>query len=222
MRYLYLLISFFLLTGFTKPDDRYINVNANAEVAVPADQIVMSIDMNATGTAPQDVYRQHKELEQQLVKLLESFSFKKEDIRFQPLSINKWTPRRDSVAFRTSQRVALTIDDFEKYEQIQLRLIEAGFDSFNGSFVSTHKEQGEDQALEQALENARDKAMKIARQTGVDVGSVISVDYSMNYDNGPVPFRREEAVQLAGKGLYQYDQTVTVRAHVSVRYKIKA
>jgi len=218
---LYLLMSLVVLTGFTRAEDRYINVNANAQVAVPADRIVLSIDMNAVGVLPQETYEQHKALEEQLVKLLESYDFKKEDIRFQPLSIRKWTPHRDSIAYRTSQQVSLTMNDFKKYEQIQLRLIGAGFDTFNGSFVSTQKEKGADQALKDALKTARAKAAEIAKQTGVDLGEVISVDYSMNYDNGPRPYMTEDAMKTAAPSLYQYDQTITVRANVRVKYKIK-
>ena len=222
MRVLLLAISLLLSTAVAHAQN-VININASAKVVVPADQISFSINLNAEAENPQEAYDLHKKREQVLVELLKKHDIKEEDINFEPISISRINRSQYSNSskdvVRTTQNVTLSLDDFDVYEQIQLTLIGNDFDEFNGNFMSSEAERGEEQALQQALTTAREKAATIAEATGLSISGIKDISYSYN-QNGPRPLMERSAMK-ASDSLMDFAQTVSVSANVSVTYNFE-
>ncbi|MDZ7691259.1 MAG: SIMPL domain-containing protein [Balneolaceae bacterium] len=153
---------------------------------------------------------------------------KESNIRFQPISINRsytdeMVPgqgRERKEIFRTSQQVSLELSDFDIYEKIQVTLIENDFDQFSGNFLSTEQTEGEDEALRRAMQQAQKKAEIIVQEANLKLGGIQSVNY---HDVQYMPRQQVEsmAVRADSQSLMQYEQTVVVRASVTVQFLIE-
>ncbi|HLR26359.1 MAG TPA: SIMPL domain-containing protein [Fodinibius sp.] len=222
MRTLALFLSLFIIAGATyAQENQTITINSRASVEVPADRIAFNIQINAEADGPQEAFDLQKKREQMLIELLKKHQIKEENIQFDPISISKINQHRKEVEqkIRTRQEVTLSITDFSKYEQIQLSLIDNGFDEFNGQFKSSEAEQARDDALIEALEEARRKAELIANQSGLTLKGVKSIDYSNHAGPRPVAMRDYVATAKESNSMIsEYDQTVSISAAVSVQY----
>src|SRR5699024_4558152 len=205
-------------------DSQTITINAQASVEVPADRIAFNIRINAEADTPQKAFDLQKKREQVLVELLKKHQIKEKNIRFDPIAISKINRHRKEAEekIRTRQSVTITLTDFSKYEQIQLSLIENGFDEFNGRFKSAKTEQARNDALTKALEKARIKADIIDKQNRISLTGIQSVNYSSNA--GPRTVAMNDYVATAQESssmIGEYDQTVSVSAAVTVQYNFK-
>ena len=205
---------------------RTISINMSATELIPADLIIFSININAEEKTPEVAFEVHKKRETLLASLLKKFDIKEEDIRFQPIRMNKSTSynnnRQEQDVINTYQEVSVSFSDFEIYEKIQITLIKNGFDSFNGNFSSTKMGEGKEKSLVSAIQNAKERAAFIAEQSGVKLGNIISINYSEHQVNRP------PMVMEADMGLFKSDspsmmdfaQTVSVTANISINFEI--
>ncbi|RNC80134.1 MAG: DUF541 domain-containing protein [Balneola sp.] len=190
---------------------------------IEADLVIFNININAEGKSPQEAFNTHKKRERVLAELLKEFEIKDEDIRFQPISINKrYRNDNRSQVSMTNQQVSVTFGNFDIYEEIQVTLIENGFDSFNGSFSSTQLQQGKDKALIKAIESAKQKAQLIASTTGVPLGEVITINYSDYMVSTPITLRGTNSlmVETADASMMDFEQSVSVTASISIEFGI--
>jgi uncharacterized protein YggE len=219
MRYLIILISFISVTGVSQAQN-VISVNASAEVLIPADKISFRITLNAEEETPQEAYDLHKERENVLTDLLKKHEINEKNINFEPILItkryNNRRPENGQKGIITRQTVILSLDNFDKYEEMQVTLIENGFDEFSGNFMSSEFKKGETEALTNALKTAREKADIIARETGLTIRGIKDINYSYNQDP-PRPMMEARASSDSGS-LMEFDQSVSVSASVSVSY----
>ncbi len=200
-----------------------ISINMTASELVEADVIVFNININAEGKSPQEAFNIHKQRENILAELLQEFDIKDEDIRFQPISINKrYRNDNRSQVSMTNQQVSVSFSNFEIYEEIQVALIENSFDSFNGSFSSSKLQLGKNKALVKAIEGAKLKAELIANTTGVTLGDVVHISYS-DYIVTPSPrMARSDMlmVESADASMMDFDQSISVTASISIQFAI--
>lgn len=202
-----------------------LSINATAETEVPADRVSFNIQMNAEADTPQEAYTLHKEKEEVLVELLKKHEIPEKDIRFDPVSIQKRSlmdERERKTLVVTNQQVSLVLYDFGQYEEIQMTLIENNFNEFNGQFLSSKIEEGENEALKRAIRTAREKAEVIVDETGGTIGPIKNINYSYN-SSPPVPMERMEMRMMdqSGGSLYSFDQTIKVTATISIEYRIQ-
>lgn len=223
MRYFIILVSFICITTVTQAQNE-LSINASAEVLVPADKITFHINLNAEGDNPQETYELHKEREKVLVKQLKKHDIKEEDLKFDPISINKtYNGNRHSneeKRIQTRQSVILTLDDFDIYEEIQITLIENDFDEFSGNFTSSESKKGEDEALRKALQQARAKAEIIVEESGLTIKGIKSINHSSS-SRPPRPMMEMTASKASDGNLLEFDQSVSVSANVSVTYEFE-
>lgn len=223
MRALSLFLALFILTTAGQAQNE-ISINAAAQVLVPADKIAFQINLNAEGDTPQETYNLHKEREKVLVSQLKKHDIKDEDLNFEPISINKSYNgsyrNKEEKHIQTRQNVTLTLDDFDIYEQIQITLIENGFDEFSGNFTSSESEKGENEALKEALKIAREKAGIIAEETGLTISGIKNISHSYS-SRPPRPMMEMTASKASDSSLLEFDQTVSVSANVSVTYEFQ-
>lgn len=222
MRTLSLFLALFLLSASTQAQENAISINSSATVEIPADRIAFNINLNAEAKTPQEAYDLHQKREEVLLELLKKHQIDEDDINFVPIAISRINVHREDQepSIRTRQSVILTLSDFDQYEDIQIALIESGYDEFNGNFVSSEAESGKDEALKQALKTAREKAELIAKESGLQLDSVKSIDFSYN-QSPPRPMMEMAAFQQdqsKSSLVSEYGQTVSVSANVSVKY----
>lgn len=224
MNYLFLFLSLLFVSQTTDPQPPGLSITTTAEVELPADQIQFNINVNAEAQTPQEAYNLHQQREKALVKLLDQYKISEEDIGYEPISITKNQNynrnNEGETTYQTRQTVHVTLEDFSVYEKIQIGLIEAGFDNFSGQFTSTEFEEGKEQALRKAIQQAKSKAQIIAEETGVDLGTVVNINY--HYEQVQ-PYARETFRMKAPSdsgSLLKYNQTVTVSASISMEFAI--
>src|SRR5699024_3368535 len=113
----------------SKPQ-RELNLRVEGSVKIPANRIVFQIDVNAEGSTPQEAYNLHKKRESALVDLLEEYNINDKNIKYEPISISpqrRTTNSKDyETYYKTSQQVTLTFSNFDKFEKIQIGLIQHG------------------------------------------------------------------------------------------------
>lgn len=202
-----------------------ITINSAGEVFVPADLVVIQINITVTGTSPQSVFESHKSREEALTNLILERDIDMDDLRFQPMNISSHNNRINvsgevSREYQSNQHVSLTLDDFELFEELQVFLIQNDFDTFSGRFSSTKIEEAETESLELALENARQKADLIARSFDKNVVRMSSVEH------GAAPRARELGAESAmmfadTRSLIEFDQQVRVQSSVTVEFIIE-
>ena len=197
-----------------------ITVTASGEAELPADIINFRINLNAEGETPQEVYEHHKKLEDELVGLLKKHKIKEKNITFRPINIHevRGHPERETPgSVRTQQQVQLRLKDFEVYEKIQVKLIEAGFDQFNGDFASSNQKEGEKEALRNALANARDKAELIASELDGEITGIKSIQHGESPSHpGPVYETQMARASDTSGNLMNYKQSVMVRTSITI------
>ncbi len=200
-----------------------INISMTAVEYIPADQIVFNININAEERTPRAAYQKHKELETLLASLLQKFEIDEENIRFQPIQINKmYRNNREDLYSQTNQQISVTFEDFEIYEEIQVTLIENNFDSFNGAFSSSMIEEGKEAALLSAIEAAKGRAEMIAEASGVEIGDVYQINYA-EHTLQPYQANREDAIMMSAEStpsMMDFDQVVSVTASISIQFSI--
>ena len=195
-----------------------ITVDATGEVHVPADIVNFQINIRVTGRTPAEVFEKHKEQEGFLAGLIRDHGLDGDKLNFQPMNISS-RQSRDSRDYMSNQQVHLQLDDFDLYEEIQVLLIENGFENFSGRFSSTRIESGENEALDLAIANAKSKAERIAGNIGKSLGEVESINHTAarivrGYD------AQFAAMRLESDSMMQFDQTVPVSSNVRIVFKI--
>jgi len=228
---IYLTALFLLCIGFSASaqsidlENGLIHISMSATEYVPADRIVFNININAEERTPRQAFRKHKEQETLLASLLQEFEIEDEDIRFQPIRIDKtYRNNRNDQQSRTNQQVSVTFSDFSMYEEIQLTLIENSFDSFNGTFTSSEVSAAKEKALMSAIELAKNRAQLIANASGVELGDVFQITYSEHTAQPYQASRMESVMVVADAGapsMMDFDQVVAVTANISIQFRIE-
>lgn len=227
MNILFICLSLLFVQGLNAPEPNTINVTTTAKVELPADRIQFTVTVNAEADSPQQAYQKHQQKEQALVSLLEQYNIDEENIQYEPLSISEYRDRDlsedDGVGsfYRTRQTVNVTFSDFDVYENIQISLIEHGFDEFQGRFLTTGKEEGMKKALRKAIQKAKNTAQLMAQEAGVAIGSILHITYSEPTVQ-PYATPRVAMASTGSKGLLQYNQTVVISATVSMEFEIES
>ncbi|MFA5669334.1 MAG: SIMPL domain-containing protein [Balneolaceae bacterium] len=200
-----------------------ISIDMSKSVQLPADLIIFTINLNAEGSTPKEAFDLHKERERLLASLLKKLKIDANNIKFQPVQINKRYRNDDKNMYsQTSQQVNVTFSDFGIYESIQLTLIENGFDTFSGSFSSTKLEEGKNDALKLAINSAKEKANFIAQTSGIKLGAIQKINYSeYQINTGYRAMEMKAMVSSDSTLLDDFPQTVSVTAGVHISFLIE-
>lgn len=222
MRTLSLVLSLFIITSpVFGQENQTIDVRSKATVKVPADRIVFNIKINSEADKPQKAFELQKKQEQMLIDLLKKHQIDEKNIQFHPISITKINRHKEDAEpkIQTSQDVSLTLSDFDKYEQIQLSLVDKGFDEFNGHFISSKLEKARDEALVKAMEQARSKAELIAKQGNLTLDGIKNINVTSNNNPRPVLQNNYASASLKTDSMIsEYEQTVSISSSVNLQY----
>lgn len=209
--------------------ERTITINMSASELLPADLIIFNVNINAEGKTPQEAYELHRERESLLAGLLKELNIEEENIDYEPVRMNRRQNNNNrynnngenSFITTTNQSVSVTFSDFSIYEEIQLKLIENGFDSFNGQFSSSKVSEGKEKALIAAIEAAKERAELIAERSGVELADVSTINFSDHQISIPQKSNSMEMMSRASDAsMMDFGQTVEVRSNISISYFI--
>lgn len=201
-----------------------LSISATGEAVVPADIATMSINISIHAADADSAFMIHKKREQFLSTLLQELNFEDEQISYQPITIRPDRQRNGSIHSATSQRVQLQLSDIELLSELQMTLIQNGFDNFSGNLSSTKLEKAGNDALRLAISNARQDAEILADAAGKSIGNVVSIEHSSNISYRPAS--RSETVQALssmadmGPSMFDFSQTVRVQKRVSVIFEL--
>lgn len=208
-------------TASTSPDsDSVLIIDATGQAEAQADMIYFTVNISRYHQSARTAFSEHKELERKLVQMIEGLGIEEDKIRANPIQINQ-RQRQNDRGYETRQVVTLEMDDVARFEELQVELIEAGFDQFSGSFASTKAEQAKDEALENAVAEARRKATILARKSGRRVGSVTKIEFTSS--SGPV-FRSAgnfAQMEVYDGGLLRFERSIPVEETVRVTFSLE-
>ena len=204
----------------TRVDESKIIIDATGMATASADRITFQINLNRFHENAQTAFSRHKELERYLTNLLLEKGIEDERIQANPVSIS---PRRysDEQGYETRQRVSVELDDITEFEQMQVDLIENGFDNFSGSFGSSEQEKAVEEAIANAVEAAQRKARILAEAAGRQLGGVIGIEHT---SSGRPIYRESAGLAMSAMaddgGMLQFQTTIPVMENVRVIFRL--
>lgn len=196
-----------------------VSVNAEGEINISADILLFQITINQFKDSASEAFTQHKEQERFLTSLLIEEGIEEKNITAQPINIS---PRRQNnrTGVETRQQVLITLDDISQFEEMQVTLIENGFDNFSSSFSAREIDSATDEALDLAVKEANRKAEILANASGKQLGGILSIQYGSGSSSPPVARTMEMAMDASSGSLLQFEHTLNVKERVSVVYKL--
>ena len=195
-------------------------VDATGEAFAPADEIVFNININRFDSVATEAFSRHKELERFLTELILEQNIDEDHINAHPISIS---PRRSNMqeqGFQTSQSVTIRLEDLSQFEEMQLILIENGFDNFSASFSTTKADEAHQEALEKAVEETRKKAESLANSSGRELGEVLSIEYTSS-SGFNLRGSGMMAMEAYDESLLEMQRTIPVRENVRVKFRLQ-
>jgi hypothetical protein len=194
------------------PDVAHINIGvetsaASAQDAVNANKVNMNAllaKIKALGIADKDIQTSN-------------FSIYTERSQTYPTDTKAGTP--DSVLYRVSNQVNLTVRDVAKLGDILDQAVSAGANSIYGVYFSVEDTTAlEAQAREKAVADAKSRAETLAKLNGVTVGQVVTISEVIG-SSTPVYYSAAKADGLGGVPVEagQFEVTMSVQ----VTYEIK-
>ncbi|MFC1801577.1 SIMPL domain-containing protein [Nanoarchaeota archaeon] len=213
-------------------DQRTVNTNGQANLAVEPDQAVVYVAIETLEDTAQASKDENARITDDVYAGLYSINIPKDDVESQNYNIYEefdWRgdEGRESLGFRTSHTLKITTEEFDDVGEIIDAVINAGATRINYiNFELSDEKQAEykKQALTQASKDAREKAEAIAEGLGAKLGDIVSVsDGTYNYN----PYRYYEtgvadvAFLEEVKTTQISPQELEVSAYVQVVFQIK-
>lgn len=197
-----------------------LKIDAEGTVNVVADLVMFRVNITQTGANPKEAFDRHKEQESFLTNLLMEESIPDSNITANPINISDVRRGNQVMNYQTRQSVLIRLDDIDRFEAIQLTLIENGFVNFSGSFASTETESAKYEALKRAVENARGAAELLAESMGGEIRRITHINYS---SRGDFRARSSEvtlsAYSMQSEGsLLQFERTIPVTERITVYF----
>lgn len=173
------------LSGFSlaqNSDQPSILISTYSVTQIPADAIYFSLTLSSKSEDPKKAFDDHKKLEQKLLNLFNEFEIADSNVGYSLLYIGK-TPAftKETPGYMTRQVVSLRLDDFIKYEPIQLALLSIGIYEYNAKFIADESDLWIDKGIKEAIVKAKSEAELTAKNSGKKLGEIISIETSHHY-----------------------------------------
>jgi uncharacterized protein YggE len=195
------LAALLLFTGkaFAQTQQEKIHVTAEAEIELPADQVVLQVQMNYRDyDNVKNAFDQHKAAEAKLLALIKDLKVPAKDVQYSLISFNRQMEyQADSKMreyFQTQQTVTVRLKDLKTYPAVVIKLVNAGFTNVSTGFTSSQLNDFPEVLLQKAVAQAKKKAEVIATAANRKLGFVTFVSDTAKSD--PV-FRAEVAYAKA-------------------------
>jgi uncharacterized protein YggE len=203
-------------------DESYISISAAGQAYVPADIAHMSINISISDEDAERAFELHRERESFLAGLLQELDFDEDKIRYQPIAIRPNRQRDGDIHSVTSQQIRLELDEIEMLSELQITLIQNGFDNFSGNLSSTKIEDAGDEALRNAVQNARKDAEILALAAGKTLGDVITISHTSDHSfRGAAMAETFQARAMdAGPSMFDFSQMVSAEKRITITFEL--
>ena len=165
--------------------DTEFKINAEAVLSVPADVINFQIIISEENNSSEMAFNEHKKLEKKLFEMLEDFSVADSDIIYSLLNVREKRIAGKQTVYQTMQRINFPIYNFNKYEKLQISLLNAGISEFKSSFNSTKTDSVKEEIIKMLIKNANREAKIYAENLGMKVERITKIETSTRRFNRP-------------------------------------
>lgn len=203
-------------------DERHISISATGQAYVPADIAHMSINISISDEDAERAFDLHRERESFLAELLLELDFDEEKIRYQPITIRPNRQRDGDIHSVTSQQIRLELDEIEMLSELQITLIQNGFDNFSGNLSSTKLKDAADEALRNAVQNARKDAEILALAAGKILGGVKTINHTSDHSFRAAAMAETFQVRAmdTGPSMFEFSQMVSVEKRITITFNL--
>ncbi len=200
-------------------DKSTVFISTSSVTQIPADNIYFSITLSVQNEDAKKAYEEHKTLEKNLLNIFDEFEIADSNISYSLLHIGKTSQYSKEKLYKTRQLVSAKIDDFGKYEPLQLALLSNGIYEYNAKFTSEGDDEWVDHGLQKAILKATKEAEMTAKNLGKKLGKILEIE-SSNYYPSTSDGMTALTVQRPGESLIDLPRFVQLRVSLRVRFEL--
>lgn len=201
-------------------DKSTVFISTSSVTQIPADNIFFSITLSVQNEDAKKAYEEHKTLEKNLLNIFNEFEIADSNISYSLLHIRKTSPySKEKLSYKTRQLVSAKIDDFGKYEPLQLALLSNGIYDYNAKFTSEGDDEWVDHGLQKAILKATKEAEMTAKNLGKKLGKILEIE-SSNYYPSTSDGMTALTVQRPGESLIDLPRFVQLTVSLRVRFEL--
>ncbi len=224
-----LLIGFGLTTNAlaanTHEHRRLVNVSGQGVVSVVPNAFTVSVVLEERGPVVSKLNQQMTDRLSSVVKFLLASGVEEKHIQSMSVNLNPWyehTPNgRQDKGFILSREVRVTSEKIEAYDTVLDGILSRGVDRIQRfEFINTDSGEAYQQALISAVKDAKLRAGLLAREMGVKLGNVITINESAGHSMPPVmaTMRMKEEVSSSLPGQSDITAAVSVSFELIENY----
>ena len=218
-----LIISLLLFTGLIAAqglDKSTVFITTSSVTQIPADNIYFSITLSVQNEDAQKAYEEHKTLEKNLFNIFDEFEIADSNISYSLLHIRKTSPYSKEKFYKTRQLVSAKIDDFSKYEPLQLALLSNGIYEYNAKFTSEGDDEWIEKGLQEALAKATKEATLTAKNLKKGLGKILEIESHHSYPSDTKGMTSAVIGLRPGESLIKLPRFVQLRVTLRVRFEL--
>ena len=219
-----LIFSLLLFTGLIAAqgsDKSTVFITTSSVTLIPADNIYFSITLSVQNEDAKKAYEEHKTLEKNLLNIFDEFEIADSNISYSLLHIRKTSQySKEKLSYKTRQLVSAKIDDFSKYEPLQLALLSNGIYEYNAKFISEGDDKWIEKGLQEALTKATKEATLIAKNLGKELGMILDIESLHSYPSNSDGMTFAVSGLIPGESLIKLPRFVQLRVTLRVRFEL--
>jgi len=196
-------------------------ITTSSVTQIPADNIYFSITLSVQNEDAKKAYEEHKTLEKNLLNIFDEFEIADSNISYSLLHIRKTSPySKEKLSYKTRQLVSAKIDDFSKYEPLQLALLSNGIYEYNAKFISEGDDEWIEKGLQEALAKATKEATLTAKNLGKELGMVLEIESRHSYPSNSDGMTLAVSGLIPGESLIKLPRFVQLRVTLRVKFEL--
>ncbi len=196
-------------------------ITTSSVTQIPADNIYFSITLSVQNEDAKKAYEEHKTLEKNLLNIFDEFEIADSNISYSLLHIRKTSPySKEKLSYKTRQLVSAKIDDFSKYEPLQLALLSNGIYEYKAKFISEGDDEWIEKGLQEALAKATKEATLTAKNLGKELGMVLEIESRHSYPSNSDGMTLAVSGLIPGESLIKLPRFVQLRVTLRVKFEL--
>lgn len=214
----------FTLTFSYAETPKQIQVYGTGVVSSVPDELRFSIFFDQKGLLATKLNGELKQQVNLVVQMLLDNEIQENQIKTLPVQLQPWFEgrgaERKQSGFELSQQIQITLTEFANYTAILDEALKIGASRISGgNFSASNTELLYDSALANALTDAQNRARFIAKNMGVQLGSLVSVTEQSTLAPNPANSERMRTVSITNNSLLPGQ--ITTQASVIAIFRIE-
>jgi len=220
-RLIFFLLLFTGLIAAQVSDKPTVFITTSSVTQIPADNIYFTITLSVQNEDAKKAYEEHKTLEKNLLNIFDEFEIADSNISYSLLHIRKTSQySKEKLSYKTRQLVSAKIDDFSKYEPLQLALLSNGIYEYNAKFISEGDDKWIEKGLQEALAKATKEATLTAKNLGKELGMILDIESHHSYPSNSDGMAFSVSGLIPGESLIKLPRFVQLRVTLRVRFEL--